>query len=127
MDVLIRYGFTIDEIKSMMDANEQIDEVHDQDVSSLIELLEKVGCTRQIIKNIFLCNPFFLSRNGKEVQCLLDKLYEIGCTYLYLLFDHNPYLLSYKDTDIEAIYNQKRSLGFSKDEILDELYSNIFY
>ena len=63
MDVLIRFGFTIDEIKSMMDANDEIETLPDKELYELIEILEKVGCETHHIKNIFLCNPFYLSRN----------------------------------------------------------------
>ena len=55
MDVLIRFGFTIEEIKNMMDANHDLELVNDKDIYELIEALIKVGCTDNMIKNIFIC------------------------------------------------------------------------
>ena len=42
MDVLIRFGFTIDEIKNMMDANDEIDTVSDKDIYDLIEIFHSI-------------------------------------------------------------------------------------
>ena len=51
MDVLIRYGFTIEEIKSMMDSNNQIESTEDKSIYELIDLLGSVGCLSNHIKN----------------------------------------------------------------------------
>ena len=42
MDVLIRFGFTIDEIQSMMNTNDSIDTVSDKDIYELIDILKNV-------------------------------------------------------------------------------------
>ena len=111
MDVLIRFGFTIDEIKNMMDANDEIDTVSDKDIYDLIEILEKVGCENHHIKNIFICNPFYLTRNVNDVNNLIKKLYEIGLSSLYMLLDSNPYLLNMKDDELERILQEKQKEG----------------
>ena len=127
MDVLIRFGFTIDEIKNMMDANDEIDSVSDKDIYDLIEILEKVGCENHHIKNIFICNPFYLTRNVNDVNNLIKKLYEIGLSSLYMLLDSNPYLLNMKDEELERILQEKEKEGLSKEELLDYINYNILY
>ena len=119
MDVLIRYGFSIEEIKNMMDTNDSIDTVYDKDIYELIEILEKVGCSEEQIKNIFLCNPFYLTRKVFDVHNLIKKLYEVGCSHLNLVFDSNPYLLNLQDEEIEVLVNKKIHEGFTKSEIVD--------
>ena len=119
MDVLIRYGFSIEEIKNMMDTNDSIDSVPDQDIYELIEILEKVGCSEKQIKNIFLCNPFYLTRKTFDVHNLIKKLYEVGCRTLSFVFDSNPYLLNTQDEEIEAFVLKKVHEGYSKEEIID--------
>ena len=40
MDVLVRFGFTIDEVKAMMDTNNSIDDMDDNNIYKLINILE---------------------------------------------------------------------------------------
>ncbi len=127
MDVLIRFGFTIDEIKSMMDTNNLIDSVSDKDIYELIDILEKAGCQDSHIKNIFLCNPFYLTRDVLEVNHFIQKLYEIGLSSLFVLFDSNPYILNMSDRDLDQFYHEKIKEGMNKEEILDTInYSMVF-
>ncbi len=127
MDVLIRFGFSIEEIQNMMDTNDSFDSISDKDIYDLIELLKSVGCDDFQIKNIFLCNPFFLSHNVLEVSQLIQKLFEIGCSFLSLLFDSNPYLLNMKAEELDKIYNKKIHEGLSKEEIIDYINYSILF
>jgi len=127
MDVLIRYGFSIEEIKNMMDTNDSIDTVMDKDIYTLIEILEKEGCSERQIKNIFLCNPFYLTRKVYDVINLIKKLYEIGCSHLNLLFDSNPYLLNLQEEEIEGFVNKQIHEGHSKEEVLDIIEYRPFF
>ena len=127
MDVLIRFGFTIEEIQNMMDSNEDILQVDDSEIEELIKLLKDIGCSLNSIKNILSCNPFYLTRGLNSIKKLLNKFYELGFSYLYILFDSNPYILNKSDTDLEELYNQKISDGLTKNEILDFIQYNMFF
>ena len=127
MDVLIRYGFSIEEIKNMMDTNRSIEEINDKEIYELIDILEKLGCDFNSIKNIFICNPFYLSKSVNDINNLIKKLYEIGCSHLNILFDSNPYILNLSDIDIDKLYNTKLGEGFNKDEIIDYINYNVIY
>ena len=127
MDVLIRFGFTIEEIQNMMDSNEDILQVDDSEIEELIKLLKGIGCSLNSIKNILSCNPFYLTRGLNSIKKLLNKFYELGFSYLYILFDSNPYILNKSDTDLEELYNQKISDGLSKNEVLDFIQYNMFF
>ncbi len=127
MDVLIRFGFSIEEIKNMMDANGEIDTVSDKDIYDIIEILEKVGCQNQHIKNIFLCNPFVITRNVNDIHHLISKLYELGFTSLFSLLDFNPYLLNISDVELEKMIEDKKKEGLSKEEVFDSIYDTILY
>ena len=74
MDTLIRFGFSIEDIKSMMDTNHSIEEVSDNDIMDLITLLKENNCSNEQIENFLLCNPFFLSKNSKKMKQLIQKL-----------------------------------------------------
>ena len=127
MDVLIRFGFTIEEIQNMMDSNEDILQVDDSEIEELIKLLKDIGCSLNSIKNILSCNPFYLTRGLNSIKKLLNKFYELGFSYLYILFDSNPYILNKSDTDLEEFYNQKISEGLTKNEVLDFIQYNMFF
>lgn len=127
MDVLIRFGFTIDEIKNMMDTNTSIDSILDKEIFELINILEKIGCSRDVIRNIFICNPFYITRSVNEVNDLIKKLFEIGFTDLDLLFDTNPYILNMTDEDVSKLYDKMSTEGLEKDEIINYINYNIIY
>ena len=127
MDVLVRFGFTIDEVKAMMDTNNSIDDMDDNNIYKLINILEDIGCSRDIIKNIFICNPFYLTKSYNDVDKLIKKLYDIGCFNLNLLFDTNPYILNMLDNDLDKLFNNMLNKGLEKDEIIDYINYNIIY
>ena len=127
MDVLIRFGFTIEEIQNMMNSNEDILQVDDSEIEELIKLLKGIGCSLNSIKNILSCNPFYLTRDLNSIKKLFNKFYELGFSYLYILFDSNPYILNLSDSDLESLYNQKISEGLTKNEVLDFIQYNMFF
>ena len=125
MDVLIRYGFSIEEIKNIMDTNILMSNVLDSDIYTLIDILDNVGCINNQVRNIFICNPFYLSRNISDIKELINKLKEFGFTELNYLFDSNPYILNLNASDIECIYNEKKGIGMSDEEIRDYINYNV--
>jgi len=127
MDVLIRYGFSIEEIKNMIDTNYLINNVDDNLIYELIDILGKVGCLNNQIRNIFICNPFSLSRSINDINNLIEKLKEYGFSELNYLFDSNPYILNLNANDIETIYNEKKQDGLSDDDFRDYINYNIIF
>ena len=125
MDVLIRYGFSIEEIKNIMDTNILMNNIEDKDIYTLIDILTNNGCINNQIRNIFICNPFYLSRNINDVNDLISKLKELGFTELNYLFDSNPYVLNLNASDIMSLYNDKKSTGMSDEEIRDYINYNV--
>ena len=125
MDVLIRYGFSIEEIKNIMDTNILMSNIEDTDIYTLIDILTNNGCINTQIRNIFICNPFYLSRNINDINELISKLKSFGFTELNYLFDSNPYILNLNASDIDCIYNEKKNTGMSDEEIRDYINYNI--
>ena len=121
MDILIRYGFSVDEIKNIMNTNEEINNVSDKDINNIITLLEKNGCKINHIKNIIITNPFVLTREIDELEKTILVLINIT-DFVELLLDTNPFLLNMSDRDINSLI---KNLGLSKNDLLDYLYFNI--
>lgn len=107
MDTLVRYGFSIEDIKNMMDSNQEIENIEDSVILKLIKLLENENCSQDSIKNIFITNPFYLNRDVKEVEGLFKELKKNGIKKLNILFDMNPYLLNLNDTDLKNLIISK--------------------
>lgn len=127
MDSLIRFGFSIEDITIMMDTNEDISFINDSDVFDVIKLLEDIGCSVDIIKNIFICNPFCITNNISDTNKLIDKLKELGFKNINLLFDANPYILNMSDKSLEKLYNRKQEEGLEKSEIIDFISYNVIF
>ena len=125
MDILIRYGFSIEEIKDMMDTNEEIESISDNRILELISILTSLGCHEEHIMNIFCCNPFCLSRDITSINMLISKLKEKGFCNINILLDTNPYLLNLNDVDIDSIFLRKEKDGLTIEEIIDYFNNNI--
>ena len=107
MDTLIRYGFTIDEVKLMMDSISFLFSFDDKDIESLLHFLETLQCDEDIIKNIFICNPFCFTKDVDEIKKVIEKLKEYGIKSFATLLDSNPYILNKTDKEIESFYQKK--------------------
>jgi len=122
MDILIRYGFSMEEIKNMMENNDEIENIPDKNIYEIIDILGSIGCVSNHIKNIFYSNPFCLSRNPKDIKKTIDKFKNIGLTHLEILLDSNPYLLNLGEKEIQKVYKQKEKDNLKEEEIKDYFY-----
>lgn len=122
MDVLIRFGFSIEEINNIMNSNEEINDINDEQINEVINILEGLGCNSHQIKNILITNPFVLTTEITEIKKLIVKILDIGIEDLNLLFDSNPFLLNIDYKEIDHIYKKLEKEGKNKDEILDFFY-----
>ena len=123
MDTLIRYGFTIDEVKLMMDSISFLFSFDDKTIESLLHFLEALQCDEDIIKNIFICNPFCFTKDVDDIIKVIDKLKEYGVTSFKTLLDSNPYILNKTDKEIENFYQKKIKEGYTIDKINDMIFT----
>ena len=122
MDVLIKYGFTIEEIKIIMDSNINFDSINDKDVNELINILDDIGCLNKHIKNIFISNPFIFNQSINEIKKIIEFFYKIGLDNLWYLFDTDPFLLNNKYNFYKRIYDRFRKENKSDEEIVNYFY-----
>ena len=121
-DAVISYFSTgNEEIQKMMDTNIFINSIPDKTISSLIKLLEEIGCSTSIIKNIIITNPFYLSQSILMIKDLLRLIEKIGVSSIPYLLDGNPYILniSYEDL-LESLER------FEKEGVQDRNINYIF-
>lgn len=119
MDILIKFGFSIEEIKNMMDTNLDIDNIDDEILKSLIDILKENACSEDEVRNILISNPFYLSRNYDTVVRLIDAMKDYGLVSLNTIFDTNPFILNLEDNDFLELIRNKKNEGLSDLEIKD--------
>ena len=105
MDALIRYGFSVEEIKNIMNSNEDINNITDHDINKIIKLLEECNCKINHIKNIIITNPFLLTREYDEIVKTINIL-DKNLKNVFLVLDTNPFILNITDRDIELLINK---------------------
>ena len=125
MDTLIRYGFTIDEVKLMMDSVSFLFSFDDKTIENLLHFLQKLQCNESIIKNIFICNPFCFTKDVDEIKKVIDKLKEYEVKSFATLLDSNTYILNKTDKEIENFYQKKIKEGYTIDRINDMIFTII--
>ena len=122
MDVLIKYGFSIEEIKIIMDSNIDFDDISDKDVNDLIAVLDGAGCLNEHIKNIFITNPFIFNQSLNEIKKIIDLFLKIGIKDLYFIFDTNPFILNNKYDYYKRIFDKLKKDNKTNDEICNYFY-----
>jgi len=125
MDSLIRFGFSIDEIKNMMDTNIYISTSSDSSIKQLINILEKCKCNDKQIKSILICNPFYLNKDISSVKELIKNLKNMGFKNLNILFCANPYILNLDCNDFQEIVKGLKDKGFTDKKIIDYFNYNL--
>ena len=123
MDALIRYGFTIDEVKLIMDSLSFLSSIDDKSIEKLLFFLQYLYCDEDVIKNIFICNPFCFMKDIDEVKKLINKLKEYRIECFPILFDSNPFLLNKTDKEIENFYQKKIKEVYTIEKINDMIFS----
>ena len=124
MDALIRYGFSVEEIRNIMNTNEDINNITDKDINEVIKILEKYNCKINHIKNIIITNPFILTRDLDEIEKTIKVLIEFS-KRIEVLLDTNPFVLNISDRDIISIVNDLSNKGYNKNDLCDYFYFNI--
>ena len=125
MDTLIRYGFTIDEVKLMMDSISFLFSFDDKTIENLLHFLQTLHCDENIIKNIFICNPFCFTKDVVEIKKVIERLKKYEVKSFPTLLDSNPYILNKTDKEIENYYQNKIKEGYTIDRINDMIFTII--
>lgn len=120
---LYNIGINELELQTMIETNSEITDLSDEEIKQLIHILKQINCSDKMIKNIIICNPFYLSRIDIDIMKLIHKLTSIGVTHLNILFDTNPDLLNRDDFEIDDFINKNKE-KYSMEELVDRLESN---
>lgn len=113
-------------IKQMLEICPNIKNLKEEDFLEKVDILKRIKCDNIQIKNIISSNSTYLDRSSKDIENLINKMYEIGFTELNILFDGNPYILNLDAYEIENYIKNKEKNGELKEDIIDNLSSNPF-
>ena len=124
MNNLIELGIRYQDLQEMFNLNPMLEYLNDKEINDNILFLKSLKCSDIIIKNIIICNPFYLNRSITDLQKLVSKLINLGLTNLDLLFDSNPFLLNKDAFEIDNFIKEKLKLGFNLESIIDLIDSD---
>ena len=125
MGYLFNLGFNENEIKDIITTNNEVMDLSDEEIKSLVEILVNIGCKDYHIKNIISANPYYLSRSTTDVNNIISKLLSLGIKHLETTFDSNPWLLNKDAYEIDEYIKDEQSKGLSLEEIIDKIDSGM--
>ena len=114
------------ELKNMLEINSSIKELSENEIKMSLDLLEQIGCNERQIRNILVCNPFYLNRSINDLVKLIKKLESLGITALNITFDSNPYLLNKDSYEIDEFIENKKNEGISLEDIIDIIDAGMY-
>lgn len=124
MKELDKLNLSDNTIKSMIELVPEIKEMSSEEINNKEKLLQEVGCSNNIIRNIISSNPLYLGLADSDVKELFDYLKECGFSSLNILFDSNPYILNLEPFEIRDYINRRKDKGEDISDIVDDLESN---
>lgn len=124
MEELFRLGISDNELKCMLEQCPDIMDMSNEEVREKIEILNYIECNERHIRNIIVCNPYYLDRINDDILKLIGYLKEIGISNINLLFDSNPFFLNKDAFEIREFVNDRLSKGILLEDIVDEIESN---
>lgn len=125
MNYLYNLDLNENEILDIVDANGEVKDLSEEEMIKYIYVLIDIGCTQKQIHTIITSNPAYFSRDVEDVSSFLRKLksYDIDVS---LAVEGNPWLLNKDSFELDDFINEKRNLGISDDEILDNFIHDCF-
>lgn len=124
MDKLIELGLSSNDIENMILLNPMIKFLNLNEIERNILILENIQCDTSHIRNIFITNPFYLTRSIDDIEKLINKLLSLGFTNLNLLFDTNPFFLNLDSFEIDDFIKDKQKNGMLLVDIIDLIDNN---
>ena len=124
MKELFNLGFSDEQLNDMLELCSSIKDLTDLEINTAIEILRKIDCSENQIKNILYANPFYLDRCDDDVLNLIKKLKALNISSINLLFEANPFLLNKDDFEIDEYLEKEKNKGKTIDEIIEELELN---
>ena len=119
-------GISINDLKMMLEINSEIKELDDIEIKEKIEILKLFGLTEKSIRHIIVSNPLYLSRSNDDIKGLLKKLNDFGFEDFDLIFETNPFLLNNDAYELDDYIEERRLLGKSLEDTLDEFECNFY-
>lgn len=121
---LYSLGIKEEDLKFILEQIPSLNEISKEEIEEKIEILKLLECNENIIRNIIISNPNYLTRFNSDIINLIKKLNEIGISSLNLFFDSNPFFLNKDAFEIDDYIKERLKLGSLIEDIIDELESN---
>lgn len=124
MKELYNLNLSENTIKSMYEINPNIKNLTNVDIIKKIELLRKIGCKDNEIRNIISSNSIYLTTQDDDILSLIFTLKKLGFTCINILLDSNPYILNLEPFEIQNYIEKRIKNGETLEHIIDTLESD---
>lgn len=124
MKELYNLNLSENTIKSMYEINPNIKNLTNVDIIKKIELLRKIGCKDNEIRNIISSNSIYLTSQDDDILSLIFTLKKLGFTCINILLDSNPYILNLEPFEIQNYIEKRIKNGETLEHIIDTLESD---
>ena len=119
MDKLLELGLNEEDLKDIIDIDEDISSLEDNEISEKIKILQNINCDDKEIRNIIISNPEYLTNITEEILNVISKLKELNIENLNIVFDSNPWLLNISVDEINDALKDKDLTKLSQSEIIE--------
>lgn len=119
MKALLEYGLSEDNIMEIFNKYPSVKNIDDNEIKNKIYMLEYIGSSKRIIKNIIISNPEYLNRDISDIKDLINKLLSLKIQRLDITFDSNPWLLNKDSYEIDEFIDNKVNSVMDYDDVID--------
>ncbi len=120
MDSLLQF-LTQEELLEILEENQDIKSLSKEDIEEKIKYLQKLGCK---VNDLLLGNPFYLTRELRDVENLITTLNERNIGSIALLIEAYPNILNKDSYEIIEYFKKKEQEGLTEDEIVNKIEEN---
>lgn len=124
MDLLIDLGIDESDLKNILDQCNDIMNLSFEEIKEKIDILSYVGCSVRQIRNIIICNPYYLDRFSDDVLKLISYLKRVGFSNLNFIFDSNPFFLNKDDFEIKDYIDSRLRDNVLLEDIVNDIENN---
>lgn len=124
MEELYKLNIPDNELKYMLEVNQEIRELSCNEIKKHIDILKQINLKEDQIREIFISCPLYLSRAVEDVLSLFKKLLSYKIAYLNYFIEADPFILLRDDYEIDEYVKTQTDLGRDLNSVIDEFELN---
>ena len=121
MEELYNYNLDDEDIKHILEINNDIFTLTSSEILEKINILINLGCSIDTIKHVIVTNPYFLTNELIDIKNLINILSYLDIINYEEILNINPFILNNNVYDMEEYIKINKNKGYSDKYILDNI------